>query len=494
MAVLSNPYFLENLQLKREKPKILQKVLFALLCPQFVKGKYMLLRITREELPQSQDAAYKLMSIAHEQGRLVGTQILLQELQKGNSRLSHYLDVLVSDSETEDMCFMSLKHCHSLLSLLDSAFHGRIVCPAPRAVNALCNSSSVMDGIASLQLLPKDESKLNTYSEVLLISVLNSMKTRLGGGGFGIVLLCVLDGKDVAIKLPRRSTFDLLEEAQIGILSQMVHKNIVQLLGCGSVSAESIPSDLLAEIPSSSGYEIMLVYEYCNCGTLHRFWHPGRLTEELTMQQLTYAVCGMAAGLAHMHKQDILHRDIKPDNLFLRRSSKTGLVTGKVGDIGLCAKMSRKLCNQPAAEPWRAPECRILTGSQKASNSQPFGARQITPSKVFKWQYSTAKDVYSFGMSLGVILIRAERSEEGGEILKPIAERYDMSIAGSIYREKAVLDLTELIYWNVGWGGCRAFVTQRLSSLVLSCLRKISFSRPSMHEIAVVLAAINDEF
>ncbi|GAX86137.1 hypothetical protein CEUSTIGMA_g13550.t1 [Chlamydomonas eustigma] len=154
-------------------------------------------------------------------------------------------------------------------------------------------------------------------------------------------------------------------------------------------------------------------------------------------------------------------------------------------------------CNQPALESWRAPECRILTGSQKASNSQPFGARQITPSKVFKWQYSTATDVYSFGMSLGVILIRAERSdEEGGEILKPIAERYDMSIAGSIYREKAVLDLlTELIYWNnVGWGGCRASVPQRLSSLVLSCLRKNSFSRPSIHKIAVVLAAIHDEF
>ncbi|GAX85263.1 hypothetical protein CEUSTIGMA_g12682.t1 [Chlamydomonas eustigma] len=155
---------------------------------------------------------------------------------------------------------------------------------------------------------------------------------------------------------------------------------------------------------------------------------------------------------------------------------------------------------QPALEPWRAPECRILTGSQKASNSQPFGARQITPSKVFKWQYSTATvatDVYSFGMSLGVILIRAERSdEEGGEILKPNAERYDiMSIAGSIYREKDVLDLlTELIYWNVGWAGCRASVPQRLSSLSLSCLRKNSFSRPSMHEIAVVLAAIHDEF
>ncbi|GAX86136.1 hypothetical protein CEUSTIGMA_g13549.t1 [Chlamydomonas eustigma] len=154
MAVFSNFNFLEHLQwlpsnrsfawgnaktelsqldslktvflarLKREKPKILQK-----------------------------DAAYKLMSIAYEQGRLIGTQILLQELQKGNSRLSHYLDVLVSDSETEDLCFMSLKHCHSLLSLLDSAFHGRIVCPAQRVI-ALCNSSSVMDGIASLHPAP----------------------------------------------------------------------------------------------------------------------------------------------------------------------------------------------------------------------------------------------------------------------------------------------------------------------------------------------------
>lgn len=46
---------------------------------------------------------------------------------------------------------------------------------------------------------------------------------------------------------------------------------------------------------------------------------------------------GVASGLEHVHRHGLVHQDLKPDNVFLkRRAGKRGL-TPKLGDFGLAA-------------------------------------------------------------------------------------------------------------------------------------------------------------
>lgn len=71
------------------------------------------------------------------------------------------------------------------------------------------------------------------------------------------------------------------------------------------------------------------------------------------------------AGLLHMHANNILHRDLKPDNMLI--NAQDGKYTGLVGDLGLCAihDPRDRTCHQPATEYWRAPECELVNNHGK---------------------------------------------------------------------------------------------------------------------------------
>jgi Protein kinase domain len=69
-----------------------------------------------------------------------------------------------------------------------------------------------------------------------------------------------------------------------------------------------------------------LVTEYCSGGVLSPAAVSGKtLIERLTMFR---AIC---EGVAYAHTQGVVHRDLKPDNIFLQADG-----TPKVGDFGLC--------------------------------------------------------------------------------------------------------------------------------------------------------------
>ena len=71
--------------------------------------------------------------------------------------------------------------------------------------------------------------------------------------------------------------------------------------------------------------------EYCHCGSIQSFLRSGnRLKEE----ELREVVSCCLLGLSYLHNRNVMHRDIKPDNLFI---SENGVI--KLGDFGLAVQL-----------------------------------------------------------------------------------------------------------------------------------------------------------
>ena len=76
----------------------------------------------------------------------------------------------------------------------------------------------------------------------------------------------------------------------------------------------------------STGDKAFLVLEYCSGGTLDQLLlEKGRLTVE----RAASLILDVARGLWHTHQRQVLHRDVKPANVFL-----TGDGRAKLGDFG----------------------------------------------------------------------------------------------------------------------------------------------------------------
>ncbi|KAI3885787.1 hypothetical protein MKX03_008141 [Papaver bracteatum] len=134
----------------------------------------------------------------------------------------------------------------------------------------------------------KHRSIAKIYTENELSKATNNYHESqiLGRGGFGTVYKGTLsNGEVVAIKKTKIVDMNQNEQFvnEIAVLSQINHKNVVQLLGCC----------LESEVP-------LLVYEYIANGTLHQHFHEHRE--------------------AYLHSEasiPIIHRDIKSGNVLL---------------------------------------------------------------------------------------------------------------------------------------------------------------------------------
>jgi len=134
----------------------------------------------------------------------------------------------------------------------------------------------------------------------------------LGSGGFGTVYLAedTWIDKRVAIKIPHRQGLDfgeLLREPRL--LASLNHPNIVTV-----ITAEKQDN------------VFFIVMEYVPGETLETII-VNRGALELT-QALDYT-CQIANAVDHAHKQGVIHRDLRPANVFV---TDRGLL--KVGDFG----------------------------------------------------------------------------------------------------------------------------------------------------------------
>ena len=162
----------------------------------------------------------------------------------------------------------------------------------------------------------------------------------LGCGGMGAVYVArqISLGRDVAVKVVP-SCGALPEEART--VAQLHHPNIVQVFSAGGGSESAWFAMELVKGESADKHAFSSIDEVARLGI------------------------AVAEALAYAHRCGILHRDVKPSNIFV---GDNGLV--KLGDFGLACLAAEGIKDKSGTKRYMAPE--ILGGGEVSEASDQY--------------------------------------------------------------------------------------------------------------------------
>jgi len=115
---------------------------------------------------------------------------------------------------------------------------------------------------------------------------------------------------------------------------------------------------VLQMLASSIGKEaLFLLLEYCDGGDLFNFLTRRSLRQRIGEEGLLQIAQDIAEGLAFIHEEEIVHCDLKPENIFLKRD-EAGALRAKIGDFGLALVDGTQTAHTPilGTPLWMSPE------------------------------------------------------------------------------------------------------------------------------------------
>ncbi|KAL3336780.1 hypothetical protein AABB24_029449 [Solanum stoloniferum] len=292
-----------------------------------------------------------------------------------------------------------------------------------------------------------------SYAELQHATMNFDSSRELGDGGYGTVYYGKLqDGREVAVKRLYDHNARRKEQfvTEIEILTRLRHKNLVTLYGCTSKLSD----------------QLLLVYEYVPNGTIADHLHghkvkDGSLTWPIRMKIAIEA----ATALACLHASDIIHRDVKSNNILLDQNFCV-----KVGDFGLS---------------------RLHPTDISHISTAPQGTPGYVDPKYHEcYQLTDKSDVYSFG----VVLVELLSSMPAVDF-----SRRNEEINLSNYAINRILRcaFNELIDPSLGFQSDAEVrrMTTSVAEISFRCLQHDKDMRPTMVEVLETLQEIqNGEF
>ncbi|KAG5227185.1 LEAF RUST DISEASE-RESISTANCE LOCUS RECEPTOR PROTEIN KINASE [Salix suchowensis] len=274
---------------------------------------------------------------------------------------------------------------------------------------------------------------------------------ELGDGGFGTVYHGVLkDGRAVAVKRLFENNMRRAEQFmnEIEILAHIRHKNLVILHGCTSRHSR----------------ELLLVYEYIPNGTVADHLHGRQSTSGVLTWPVRLSIAiETASALAHLHASEVIHRDVKTNNILLDNDFRV-----KVADFGLS---------------------RLFPTDVTHVSTAPQGTPGYVDPEYYQcYQLTSKSDVYSFG----VVLIELISSLQAVDTNR---HRHDINLSNMAVNKIQNHALNELVDPLLGFDKnpeVRRMVTS-VAELAFRCLQQDREMRPSMEEVLEALKRVEKE-
>ncbi|KAK7314584.1 hypothetical protein VNO77_33110 [Canavalia gladiata] len=289
---------------------------------------------------------------------------------------------------------------------------------------------------------------LFSYNELEEATNYFDSSRELGEGGFGTVYFGKLrDGRCVAVKRLFENNYRRVEQFmnEIEILTRLIHPNLVSLYGC----------------TSRHGRELLLVYEYIPNGTVADHLHgerakPGTFPWHIRMN----IAVETASALKYLHASDIIHRDVKTNNILLDSHFRV-----KVADFGLS---------------------RLFPNDVSHISTAPQGTPgYVDPEYHECYQLTCKSDVYSFG----VVLIELISALPAVDITR---HRHEINLANMAINKIHNQALHELVDSTLGFESDQKVrkMINAVAELAFQCLQSSKDMRPSMEEVLDTLKDI----
>uniref|UniRef100_A0A3P9JDL0 RAF proto-oncogene serine/threonine-protein kinase n=1 Tax=Oryzias latipes TaxID=8090 RepID=A0A3P9JDL0_ORYLA len=246
-------------------------------------------------------------------------------------------------------------------SMIERFFCARAAGSSPnQSPTGWSHSQSKTPTPAQRERKPRDKRDSNYYWEIEASEVY--LHSHIGSGSFGTVYKGKWHG-DVAVKIlkvtdPTPEQFQAFRN-EVAVLRKTRHVNILLFMGY-------MTKDNLA-----------IVTQWCEGSSLYKHIHV--LETNFKIIQLIDIARQTAQGMDYLHAKNIIHRDMKSNNIFLHEG-----LTVKIGDFGLATVKARWSGSHQVEQPsgsilWMAPE--VI----RMEDNNP---------------YSFQSDVYSYGIVL----------------------------------------------------------------------------------------------
>ena len=241
----------------------------------------------------------------------------------------------------------------------------------------------------------------------------HTIRRGIGMGGFGEVYFAVTDaGKEVALKRIQRNL-----EVELRGVSQCLnlkHPNLVSLY------------DIFKDDKDQS----WVAMEYVAGPNLRQVLDEA--PEGLSDEEVRRWFGAIASGVNHLHSNGLVHRDLKPGNVF----DDLGIV--KVGDYGLS---------------------KFISSSHRGGHTESVGTFHYMAPEIGRGQYGREIDIYALGILLyelltGQVPFDGESCHEiivkhltAAPDLQPISQPYRSAIARCLEKDpaKRFANVTELM-------------------------------------------------
>ncbi|OAY57122.2 LEAF RUST 10 DISEASE-RESISTANCE LOCUS RECEPTOR-LIKE PROTEIN KINASE-like 1.3 isoform X2 [Manihot esculenta] len=274
---------------------------------------------------------------------------------------------------------------------------------------------------------------------------------ELGDGGFGTVYYGILkDGRVVAVKRLFENNMKRAEQFmnEIEILTRLRHKSLVALYGCTSKRSQ----------------ELILVYEYVPNGTVADHLHGKQSKSGLLSWPVRLSIAiETADALAYLHASDVIHRDVKTNNILLDNNFRV-----KVADFGLS---------------------RLFPNDVSHISTAPQGTPGYVDPEYYQcYQLTDKSDVYSFG----VVLIELISSLPAVDTNR---QKFDINLANMAVNKIQNHAINELVDPCLGFKkdyAVRKMATS-VAELAFRCLQQERDMRPTMREVLEALKKIEKE-